>query len=89
MRELVYGGVRVEKLIKKKYPSAKIRDASDYVHPERFEVEIEGIPEEEFYRFAIRSGFAKLCFIFRCKLMMGDKTVKRWIKGNRIEGGMD
>jgi len=86
MRELVYGGEQIERIIKKKYPSAKIRDASDYVHPERFEVEIEGISEEEFYRFAIRSGFAKLCFIFCCKLMMRDKTAKRWIKENKIGG---
>lgn len=60
--DLIYAGGDVEGIIKKKYPFAKIKDASDYIHTERFEVEIEGVTDEEFYPFAISEGFGSCCF---------------------------
>ena len=62
--DLIYGPREVEEIIKGRYPTAKIKDASDYIHTERFECEIESVSEDEFYPFAIREGFAKLCFGF-------------------------
>jgi len=62
--DLIYGPREVEGVIKGKYPDAKIKDASDYIHTERFECEIEGVSEDEFYPFAIREGFVKCCFGF-------------------------
>ncbi len=64
VNELVYAGAEVEKLVKEKYPEAKLTDASDFIHTERFECEIEGVEEDEFYIFAIREGFAECCFGF-------------------------
>lgn len=70
MYELIYAGGEVENIIKAKYPEAKIKDASDYIHLERFECEVDGIGDDEFYIFAIQSGFAECCFGFN--LMMHD-----------------
>ena len=84
MKELVYGGTEVEKLIKKKFSDAKIVDASDFVHAERFEVEID-TTDEIFYRFAIRKGIALICFGFRCGMMRGDKEISKWIKEETSE----
>lgn len=69
MYNLIYAGGDVEDVIKVKYPEAKIKDASDYIHTERFECEVD-VDEDEFYIFAIRQGFAECCFGFN--LMMGD-----------------
>ena len=63
-QELIYAGKDVEQLILKAFPEAKITDASDYIHTERFECEID-IPEDEFYIFAIRNGFATLLLSFQ------------------------
>jgi len=62
--DLIYAGGDVEGIIKSKYPQAKFKDASDFIHTERFECEIEGVTDEEFYPFAIREGFCECCLGF-------------------------
>lgn len=69
MYELIYAGNEVEKIIKNKYPNAILTDASDYIHIERFECDIENAEEDEFYIFAIRNGFAGACFGFNLMMM--------------------
>lgn len=64
MHELVYAGSDIEKIIKDKYPQARITDASDYIHTERFDLELEGVSDDEFYPFAISKGFARCCLGF-------------------------
>lgn len=66
--DLIYGPRKVEEVIKGRYPNAKITDASDFIHTERFECRIEGVSQDEFYPFAIREGFAGCCFGFRIRL---------------------
>jgi hypothetical protein len=70
--DLIYAGSDVEKIIKDKYPQTKITDVSDFIHTERFECEIEGVTDDEFYPFAIREGFCRGCFAFEL-LMEGLK----------------
>jgi hypothetical protein len=62
MYDLIYAGHEVEDIIKAKYPQAKITDASDEIHTERFEMELDGVTEDEFYPFALIKGFAGDCF---------------------------
>ena len=69
MEDLIYAGNDIEIIIKAKYPNAKITDASDYIHTERFEVEIPDVSDDEFYPFAIKEGFALCCFCF--SLLLG------------------
>lgn len=84
--DLVYAGVEVENIIKKKYPQAKITDASDYIHTERFECEIEGVTNDDFYPFAIREGFARNCFGLELTLqMVGVKGPEREEKKKNLE----
>jgi len=99
--DLIYAGGEVEGLIKAKWPQAKFKDASDFVHTERFECEIEGVTDEEFYPFAIREGFCRCCFAFNLllqslgfpELKEGPKheetkeKLERWIKLAKEEGG--
>lgn len=65
MIELVYGPIDTQDLILKEYSRAKFKDASGCVHEERFEVEIENIDEKDFWKFALRNGFADACFGLR------------------------
>ena len=85
--ELIYGvRSQLEPLIKKEWPGARFQDASDDIHTDRFEVEID-VPEgktkgsflRDFWAFAVREGFSLNCFGFR--LWMGDDTkeVKEWL----------
>lgn len=66
--DLIYGSRDVEGTIRSKYPNAKIKDASDFIHTERFECEIEDVSDNEFYPFAIREGFVECCFGFELLL---------------------
>ena len=68
MYDLIYGNSEVESLIEKRFPRAKVKDASDYIHTERFECEIPDVEEDEFYSFAIKSGFSRLCLKFEITL---------------------
>jgi len=74
MTELIYAGEEVKKIIKKAYPEAEFRDASDEIHTDRFEVSIR-MKELGFYKFALQKGFALCCFRFRFKLMDKDPDV--------------
>lgn len=66
--DLIYGNSEVESIITKQYPQAKIKDASDYIHTERFECEIPEIEDDTFYPFALKEGFARLCLKFEITL---------------------
>src|SRR3990170_493133 len=91
MEELVYAGSDVERIIKKKYPEAVIKDASDEAHIERFELEIPNIVDDEFYPFAISGGFALDCLGFQITLQSlgfpeykdNKEKIARWIKASK------
>lgn len=68
MYDVIYGNSEVESIILQKYPQAKIKDASDFIHTERFECEIPDVDEDSFYPFALKEGFARLCFGFEVTL---------------------
>lgn len=60
--ELIYACNEVETIILDKWPNAKITDASDCIHEDRFEVSIDHVTEEQFYLFAMEKSFAGDCF---------------------------
>lgn len=86
MQELIYGGKDVERKILAEFPEAKIIDASDDVHWDRFDVSILHVSEEDFYIFAMVSGFSMLCLKFRllCYGVLSSKERKE-----EIESWMD
>lgn len=67
MYQLIYAGKEIEEVVKARYPTAIIKDASDEIHTERFECEVD-IDEDEFYIWAILEGYAGACLTF--ELMM-------------------
>ena len=100
MYDLIYAPKVVEETIKRKYPLAQITDASDEIHTERFECEIEGVEKDEFYPFAIREGFSQYCFGFLLLLeslrfperQLGEhkKTeaqIRAWIEASKVTLG--
>lgn len=88
--DLVYAGNEVLALVKKQYPQAQTRDASDFFHTERFEVAIEDVEPKDFYIFAVKEGFALVCLGFQLR-MRGKDTfpeLKGWCEialGKKIE----
>ena len=83
MYELIYNNQAID-LIKKRFPIAVFKDASDYIHVGRFEVEIEGVDEDEFYPFAIVEGFALACFKLQLELLGmkpdSKQRVEKWLE---------
>ena len=51
----------IQSAISRKFPSAKFEDASDDIHWNRFAVELPDGSEREFFRLAVREGFALCC----------------------------
>lgn len=62
MYELIYADSKVEAIVLKRFPTAKITDASDWIHTERFEFDCPEATEDDFYPFAMSQGFALCCF---------------------------
>lgn len=89
MYELIYGSSEIQAIIKKKFPNAIFKDASDEIHPERFEVTFAEDSEEfedKFYVFAIKTGFASYCFGFQLLLRHPHPTNKHITRVNKIAG---
>ncbi len=83
--ELIYAKESLSEIIKKEFPESVFTDASDMVHTDRFEVNIETEDmdiKKKFYIYAIKHGFAENCFTFQ--LMMYDKEgvekIMKWVK---------
>jgi hypothetical protein len=49
-------------LIRGAFPAATFEDGSDDIHEYRFSVDIPGTPQRDFWKFAVRNGFALACF---------------------------
>lgn len=88
--DLVYAGDEVLALVKKQYPQAKTKDASDDIHTERFELQIEDVEPKDFYIFAMKEGFALECLGFQIRMRDKDTfpELKGWVEtalGKKIE----
>jgi hypothetical protein len=85
MHELIYlerdeSQESIKTTIRGEFPQAEFEDASDEVHPNRISVEIPGDGEaidRQFFRLAVREGFALGCFSIRLHLEMGAPV---WLK---------
>ena len=78
MQQLLYAPKEVEDLVRREYPDAIITDASDEVHPERFEVEIPNADEDTFYLFAIRQGFVGTSLSWGLMETMPESQQRLW-----------
>lgn len=67
----------LETLIKNNF-SVTVKDASDQVHPFRFEIRGD-FDYGEFAKFAIRKGFAESCVKFRMYLNKRPEKVHSWL----------
>ncbi len=88
--ELSYADESLGEIIKKEFPEAVFTDASDFIHNDRFEVDIDSEDndiEKKFYMYAIKNGFSEVCFQFR--LMVYDKKYTQEIMGwvNELKEG--
>lgn len=59
MKDLIYGGNAFRKDIEELFPDCKITDASDDVHNDRIEINVE-LERKEYYRRIILNGFGEM-----------------------------
>lgn len=64
-----YGGDAMEEL-RREYPGAHFKDGSDYIHPERFTIDIDGVTRKDYYLFLVRTGIAAVSMNFQLDLRM-------------------
>lgn len=67
---LPYNGEDMENL-RKKFPTARFSDASDYIHKERFNIEVEDISKKEFMKGLIQTGIWEECLGLRLEMGIG------------------
>lgn len=63
MYDLVYDGGFYDE-VKQAFPSAKIEDASDFIHEGRFSVELPDDKRREYLKFIIAQGIAPTSLMF-------------------------
>jgi len=64
MKDLIYdSAARTEFL--KRYPDAKIEDASDFIHDSRFSVEFEETDKYEYLHWLVDNGLAEISMKFQ------------------------
>jgi hypothetical protein len=56
-------------VIKEKYPNLVVEDARDGFHPDRVRIELSGVTNGEFYKFAIKEGFSGVLLLFHVQIM--------------------
>lgn len=81
MMDLIYLGDDEDRAplvheIMAEYPNAKIEDASDFIHRNRFSLEIPEVDERQFFRFAVKKGFALCCL----NIGIAIRTPESWVK---------
>lgn len=62
MYDLIYDGADARRAIAASFPDARIEDASDFVHKERFSVELPDALEDTYLKHVIASGLAPASF---------------------------
>jgi len=68
MIDLIYDTIEAQKVILKKFPEARFQDASDDIHPDRFEVDIEIENEDKWWEFCVKAGLGVVSLGFQLRL---------------------
>lgn len=67
---------KAPKVLQEIWPEAKIEDASDFIHTERFVIEVD-VEEEEYFKTIIREGMARYSLGFRVIMLKDGQRALR------------
>lgn len=62
------------------WPEAKIEDASDFIHRERFEIEVVDVNEDDYFKTIIREGMAEFSFGFKVMILQNGQNALRLLR---------
>lgn len=65
--------------IQARYPQLVVEDARDGFHPDRVCIEISGVTNGEFYKFAVQEGFAGVLLLFSIQMMRDQEFAEEMI----------
>ena len=68
------------KVLQKIWPKAKIEDASDFIHTERFAIEANDVEEEEYFNIIIREDMASRSLSFRSLILEDGQKALRLLR---------
>lgn len=82
MHDLVYLDYygKTTEVLQEIWPKAKIEDASDFIHTERFAIEVADVEEEAYLKTIIREGMAEFSFTFRVMMLQDGQNALRLVK---------
>ena len=70
---------KAPKVLQEIWPEAKIEDASDFIHTERFEIKA-NVEEEEYFKIIIREGMARYSLDFQIMMLEDGQRALRLAK---------
>ena len=65
-------------ILAKRFPDAKIEDASDWLHPERFSIELNDSLKDDYFKFIIKEGYGEASI--GVQIMLLDKDTRSQLK---------
>lgn len=68
------------RILERHWPRAKTEDASDFIHTERFAIEVEGVSMEDYLRVIIYQGLALVSLHFQALLLEDVRKAKQLVK---------
>lgn len=74
MKDLIYDMVALKE-IREKFPDVKVIDASDFIHTDRVEVEVEA-DEKQWLHFLIRSGIINISMWGQMHVVQGTELIR-------------
>lgn len=78
MYDLIYSDEVAKQRVKAFFPDAKILDASDSVHPDRFSVELPDVQRDQYLKAMLRAGLGLVSL--NIGLMLKDPKQRRIIE---------
>ena len=70
---------KAPKVLQEIWPEAKIEDASDFIHTERFVIEVD-VEEEDYFKTIVREGMGNFSFGFQVMALEDGKRALRLIR---------
>jgi len=82
MYDLIYLNYYGEatRVLQEIWPKAKIEDASDFIHTERFAIEVADMEEEVYLKTIIREGMSKFSFTFQVMMLQDGQNALRLVE---------
>ena len=76
---------KAPKVLQEIWPEAKIEDASDFIHTERFVIEIADVEEDEYFKTILREGMSEFSLGFQVMMLEDVQRALRLVREVKVQ----